>query len=277
MALLTTRHFDRVSELIRETAETEILPLFDNAGQLEVTEKSAGEIVTQADRNAETRLSDGLLAILPGSMVIGEETWQQADPGGDGTFGDGPVWAVDPLDGTSAFVQGDPEFAVMVALILQGETRAAWVHAPVPGWMAIAELGSGAFLDVRRLATAERREASTMQGSVRLRFLPDDLRQSVIRSIPSFRRVALTGSSGWDHVALANGERHFSLYHRTLVWDHAPGCLIVREAGGVVARLNGDPYEPLDGRTGLLAASCEDTWAVVRSMLLPPTQRTGPR
>jgi fructose-1,6-bisphosphatase/inositol monophosphatase family enzyme len=273
VALLTARHIDRVSDLIRETAEIEILPLFDNAGQLEVTEKSAGEIVTQADRNAERRLSEGLLAILPGSVVIGEETWQQAGPGSVGAFGDRPVWAVDPLDGTSAFVQGDPEFAVMVALILQGEALAAWVHAPVPGWMAVAELGSGAFLDGRRLRTANHVEAASMQGSVRLRFLPDDLRQTVIRAIPSFRRVALTGSAGWDHVAVANSERYFSLYHRTLVWDHAPGCLIVREAGGVVARLDGEQYEPLDDRTGLLTASCEDTWSMVRSMLLPPAQR----
>jgi fructose-1,6-bisphosphatase/inositol monophosphatase family enzyme len=242
---------------------------------LEVTEKSAGEIVTQADRNAEQRLSEGLLSILPGSTVIGEETWQHAGPDIVKSSGDGPVWAVDPLDGTSAFVQGDREFAVMVALILGGETRAAWVHAPVPGWMTVAELGSGAFLDGRRMATAEQSEAAAMQGSVRLRFLPDDLRQSVIRAIPSFRRVALTGSSGWDHVAVANGERHFSLYHRTFVWDHAPGCLIVHEAGGVVARLDGSSYFPLDGRTGLLTANREDSWRMVRSMFLPEGNEPG--
>jgi len=267
--LLTDNLYDQVDDLMRETGELDILPLFNSGRQLEVTEKSAGELVTRADREAEQRLAAGLRRILPASRIIGEETWGKAAPADAAMFGDTPVWVVDPLDGTGAFIDGDPGFAIMVALIQSGETLASWIYAPVPGWMATAEAGSGAFLSGRRMKAAGTVERSEMNGSVRLRFLPDDIRQSVVRSIPGFRQVALTGSSAWDHVAIANGERHFSLYYRTLVWDHAPGCLIVSEAGGVVARLDGDAYEPLDDRTGLLTACNVDTWNVAYSVLLP--------
>lgn len=268
---LSSSQFDAVSDLIRETGERDILPLFGTDGEIDVSEKSPGELVTQADRSAEQRLAAGLRAILPDSRIIGEETWGKAAPADAAVFGDDPVWVVDPLDGTGAFVDGDPAFAIMVALLQKGETLASWIHAPVPGWMATAEQGSGAFLNSRRMRVASSVERAAMDGSVRLRFLPDGIRQSVIRAIPGFRRVALTGSSGWDHVAVANGERHFSLYYRTLVWDHAPGCLIISEAGGVAARFDGSPYTPLVDTTGLLTACNVETWALVHDLFMDGT------
>jgi fructose-1,6-bisphosphatase/inositol monophosphatase family enzyme len=269
--LLSSSQFDAVGDLMRETGEQEILPLFRTDAQLDVAEKSPGELVTQADRAAELRLAAGLQAILPASRVIGEETWGKAAPADSAVFGDSPVWVVDPLDGTGAFVDGDAGFAIMVALIQHGETLASWVHAPVPGWMATAERGAGALLNGRRMQAASSVDRLAMDGSVRLRFLPDGIRQSVIRAIPGFRTVALTGSSGWDHVAVANGERHFSMYYRTLVWDHAPGCLIITESGGVAARLDGSAYTPLVDTTGLLTACNVETWAMIHDLFLDGT------
>jgi fructose-1,6-bisphosphatase/inositol monophosphatase family enzyme len=278
VALLSSSQLDAVSDLIRETGERELLPLFRTEGQIDVSEKSPGELVTQADRSAEHRLAAGLQAILPASRVIGEETWGKAAPADSAVFGDTPVWVVDPLDGTGAFVDGDPMFAIMVALIQHGETLAGWIHAPVPGWMATAERGAGAFLNGNKMRTAISVKRSDMDGSVRLRFLPDGIRQQVIRAIPGFRRVAMTGSSGWDHVAVANGGRHFSLYYRTLVWDHAPGCLMISESGGVAARLDGSPYTPLVDTTGLLTACNAETWATIHDLFMDGTDyRLGVR
>jgi fructose-1,6-bisphosphatase/inositol monophosphatase family enzyme len=270
-ALLTSGQFDEVSDLIRETGELDLLPLFRSDRQIDVSEKSPGELVTQADRAAEHRLAAGLHAILPESRIIGEETWGKAAPADAAVFGDAPVWVVDPLDGTGAFVDGDPMFAIMVALIQHGETLASWIHAPVPGWMATAERGAGAFLNGSKMQTASSVERSDMDGSVRLRFLPGPIRQQVIRAIPGFLRVALTGSSGWDHVAVANGERHFSLYYRTLVWDHAPGCLLISEAAGTAARLDGSAYTPLVDTTGLLTACNAETWSLIHDLFLVGT------
>ena len=267
--IITSRLFEDVLQLLHETAALDIMPLFLDGDGLDVSEKSPGEVVTQADRNAEQRLSAGLTKLLPGSMVIGEETWTKTAPSESAVFGDAPVWAIDPLDGTTAFIEGDPEFAIMVALIQHGKTRAAWIHAPVPGWTAVAEQGSGATLDGVPIRTAVTVEPCDMLGSVRLRFLPDELRGTVTHVIPTFRKVVMTGSSGWDHVAVAQGSRHFSLYYRTLVWDHAAGCLILSEAGGKVARLDGSPYTPLVDSTGLLTACSPETWQIVHQLLLP--------
>lgn len=268
---LTSRLFEDVQALLGETGEQEILPCFRHDDRITVSEKSPGELVTQVDQAAERRLASGLQAILPGARVIGEETWTHGAPVDASVFGDTPVWVIDPLDGTKAFVEGSSEFAIMVALIQSGETLAAWIHAPVPGWTAAAELGSGATLDGAPIHTAPTVDIGSMRGSVRLRFLPPGLRERVEGSIGRFSDVAITGSSGWDHVAVAQGRRHFSLYYRTLVWDHAPGCLIVSEAGGAVARFDGSPYIPLVDLTGLLTACNAETWSTVHQLLLPET------
>lgn len=266
---MDSNQLEQVGNLLREVALDVVLPGFRADGGVAVHEKSPGEPVTAIDREAERRLIAGLELILPGTPVIGEESWPHGQPLDPDALRNETFWVIDPLDGTGAFAGGDEEFAIMVALIRLGETVASWIHAPVHGWLATAELGSGAFADGRRLQTALPPNDAGTIGSVRLRFLPEQTREHVERAIPAFGTVLLAGSSAWDHVALAGGWRHFSLYYRTLIWDHAPGCLIVSEAGGKVARLDGTPYDPLDNRTGLLTAADAQIWSDIRQRLLP--------
>ena len=69
--------------------------------------------------------------------------------------------------------------------------------------------------------------------------------------------------------AIVAGRQDFVAFWRTLPWDHAPGALLVREAGGVVRRFDGSDYAVGDDRAGLLAAANDDIWHTVRSALLP--------
>lgn len=74
--------------------------------------------------------------------------------------------------------------------------------------------------------------------------------------------------AGTEYPAVVHGEQDFALFWRTLPWDHAPGALLVEVAGGVVRRLDGDPYRPAEvTRTGLLAARDEATWETARRIL----------
>ncbi len=256
--------------MIRTTAAELILPRFRTLTAADVTEKSPGEVVTEIDHAAETLLSRELRALMPGSLVVGEEG-VAADPSRlDLLLEDEPVWLVDPLDGTANFIAGDPRFAVMVALVERHVTLAAWIYSPIDDTMAIAELGGGAHLNgtpIRSPATIPTTE--TLFGGVSMRFLPPDLRDQI-----ESRRARVAEirppmmCAGAEYPAVAQGSQHFAMFWRTLPWDHAPGALLLTEAGGHAARLDGAPYSPVDRGAGILLAQNEGTWDAVRRALL---------
>lgn len=96
---------DRVADLLREAATEAILPRFNRLRKGDVIEKSAGELVTSADEHSERIITEGLLALLPNSRVIGEEACA-ACPELLIRIDQGSTWLVDPLDGTGNFVGG---------------------------------------------------------------------------------------------------------------------------------------------------------------------------
>ncbi len=108
---------EKVAEHIRETAQAEILPRFRLLRREDIREKGPGDFVTLADLEAERQLTLRLGALLPGSVVLGEEAAAQ-DRGRFALLaGEAPVWVIDPVDGTANFARGQPGFAVIVALI----------------------------------------------------------------------------------------------------------------------------------------------------------------
>ncbi|MDR6290087.1 MULTISPECIES: inositol monophosphatase family protein [Inquilinus] len=265
---------DRVAELLRHAAREAILPRFRALAEGEAEEKSPGEIVTIADREAEAILTHGLSALRPGVLVLGEEA-AAADPGLLPAFhaGDAPTWLVDPLDGTANFAAGNEPFAVMVALVEGRETVAAWMLDPVADRLAVAVRGGGAFLDGARIRTPQDpAEAGTLRGAVLTRFLPPPLKAQI--EARSGRLAAILPGwrcSGRDYPDIATGEQDFVLFWRGLPWDHAPGALFLEEAGGRTARLDGAPYRPRGDLPGLLVARSPAVWATVAETLLEST------
>ena len=168
----------RVAETIRDVAAVEVLPRFRALAAHEVREKKPGDFVTVADREAETALIAGLQAIIPSSTVIGEEMCHgRPELLNDLHMIDGPLWFVDPLDGTHNFMEGHTRFAIMVALRQRRETVGAWILKPADGSLAIAERGAGAFIDGQRIQTPDGgKDASALRGTILTRFLPPELR-----------------------------------------------------------------------------------------------------
>jgi fructose-1,6-bisphosphatase/inositol monophosphatase family enzyme len=263
---------DKVGDLLREVAATAILPVFRQLDESDVAEKAPGEVVTVADRRSEQLLGAGLERLLPGSVVVGEEG-VAADPATlDRLHGDGPVWVVDPLDGTANFAAGQRPFAVMVALRHAGATRAAWILDPIEDTLTVAEAGSGAYVDgVPLRSTPDQPPIAALRGAVS-RYLPGQLRAGMVAGLGQLGEVGPgQHCAGWEYPQVASGSQHFVLFWRTLPWDHLPGVLLVEEAGGVARRFDGDPYDPTDDRQGLLVAANEAIWATVHETLLAPT------
>lgn len=260
-----------VSNLIQEASEICVMPIF---GKREAypEEKSPGEWVTEADKACELFLEPALKGLLPNSIFVGEEA-VHGDPSIlSGLSDEGEFWLVDPLDGTSNFANGIAPFALMVALIRSGETVASWIFNPMDRLMSIAERGSGSWINGERVkATNDYRGLDQLKGAALRRFLPPEIDQHIAENEKRF--ASLSGGSkcsGYDYPALANGSLDFVLYWRTLPWDHAPGILILQEAGGYVSRLDGSPYRPADYESkGLLATQSADMWREIKTTLLP--------
>jgi fructose-1,6-bisphosphatase/inositol monophosphatase family enzyme len=262
---------ERVADLIREVAATIVLPRFRNLTAGDVRQKSPGDLVTIADQEAERALARGLVALLPGSTVVGEEA-VAADRRLLGRVGDpGAVWIVDPIDGTNNFASGKTPFAVMVALARDGELVASWI-LDVPGdHLTLAEAGSGAYRDgVRVKMRTDDPGAAALRGVVTQRYLPPPLRAVASANTGRFGEVTNGHHcAGYEYSAVAVDEQQFALFWRILPWDHAPGVLIVQEAGGTARHLDGSAYRPTATEHGLLVAPNDDVWHTVRNTLFP--------
>jgi fructose-1,6-bisphosphatase/inositol monophosphatase family enzyme len=246
---------EEVGEMLRATAATVVMPRFAllQAGEIEL--KAANEPVTVADREAEAAIGGSLRSIHPNARVVGEEACH-ADPSLLRNLEDGLVWIIDPIDGTANFAAGRPPFAMMVALLQGGETIGSWILDPLSGRLAVAEKGGGAWIDGQRVkASTKPTDLGSLEGIISGAFippdqlgLPDKLGRAVGLVHPTVR------CAGHEYPLVATGSRHFALYWRTLIWDHAPGALLLTEAGGSVTHLDGAPYRPTKPVTGLLLA-----------------------
>ena len=254
---------DKVARLLAEIAAEEVMPYFERLGRDDIREKKPGDLVTIADVATERRLTPLLRDLLPGSLVVGEEA-VAADPGVLGALaGDTPVWLLDPIDGTANFATGKPIFAVMAALVCGGETVMGWIHDPVLQRTASAVRGEGAWRDGERLHVAPATGSRRLGNRRLMRRLGE--RGDLLDEAFEYR------CAGYEYTLLASGGAQCALYNRLHPWDHAPGHLLHREAGGYSARLDGTPYLPRDATPGLLLAPDEASWKTLREALIAAT------
>lgn len=242
------------------------MPRFQALEAGEVSEKAPGDLVTVADREVEAVLERELPLLLTGSRVVGEERAAR-DPSVLEDLGSGRVWIVDPIDGTTNFVEGRRTFGIMVGLLRDGEVVAGWIHTPARGETAVAEAGAGAELNGRPLVVSAPEPESPSEDMASTRYLPAHLKREWRAHDLDARFSTGYGASAIDYPQLIAGRWASLFFWRTLPWDHIPGTLLVREAGGHVARLDGTPYSPLVTDRGLLVARSESEWRRVRRLL----------
>ena len=180
----------------------------------------------------------------------------------------GPLWIIDPVDGTANFAASRPVFAVMVAFVDAGEARIGWIYDPVNDVMAIAELGGGAQLGGAplRIGAAPDRLVGRVNYGLIDRGRRDAVRRRLTREFTIEKSMRCAGH---EFASIADGSSHFRLYNRLWAWDHAPGVLLVREAGGHAARQDGAPYSPTERTRGLLCAPDPDSWHHINEILRP--------
>ncbi|MFV0126989.1 inositol monophosphatase family protein [Streptomyces sp. HMX112] len=259
-----------VEEAVRKAAAAEIVPRWRQLAAHEIVEKTGPhDLVTIADRAAEEHLTQSLTALLPGSVVVGEEA-VHADPRVyEALRGDAPVWIVDPVDGTRQFVRGEAGFCTLVALAVRGEVLASWTFAAARDQMAVAVRGGGATLN----GTAMRAGSPAPGAELRVAMShPDYTTPEQKAALLGLRtegvRARPCGSAGMEYLAVARGELDAVAFNWELAWDHAAGLLLVTEAGGAQTTLSGEPYRVTGGNTlPFTAARDAGTAARIRALL----------
>ncbi|MFI7191567.1 inositol monophosphatase family protein [Nocardia nova] len=233
---------DEVTRVLVNAAELAIKPRFRSLVEGDVTEKAPGDPVTVADREAEQLISKGLREIL-NIPVVGEEAVAD-NPSLLAALDGDACWLVDPVDGTSNFVAGHRDYAVMAALVGKGEPVAGWIFLPESDRRYVTQRGSGAFRNgVRLRRPSPPAEIERLRGAAPTKRL-DDGGRAHLRAIS--RRVSSLGtgtlSAGVNYTRLVDGDFDFVLYQRSMPWDHAAGTLLLAETGGTSVRPDGTLY-----------------------------------
>lgn len=259
----------RVASIIAEVARAEIMSRFRHLTSASIFAKGVDDVVTEADRASEAALGAALTALLPGSVVVGEEGTAADGSMLDRLSEDRPVWVIDPLDGTANFVAGAERFCTLVALVEGGETRAGWIHAPTTGETTIVLRGEGASTDGTRLAPiADGPGLGAVEGRLTLRTSPPRYAEGLRRVAAALcRHPGPATCAGLDYLDIATGRCGLLIFRNLYPWDHAAGVLLIEELGGRAANLEGEPYAPMMKRGPMIAAATPRLWNQTRELL----------
>lgn len=227
-------------DVMQSAAEAGVAVIREGAGRLasltwEV--KGPADYLTEIDRAAEAAILGVLASAYPGAQLLGEETWT------GGPIAAGLSFIVDPLDGTTNFLHGIPEYAVSIGALMDGIPVAGIVMHGARDEVFTATRGGGAYCNGTRLAISA---ITTPARALIATGFPFNNNSDVDRYAAHFTRVApatagirRAGSAAVDFANLAAG-RYDAFWELSLSpWDIAAGVLLVREAGGVVTDLHG--------------------------------------
>ena len=253
---------DRILALLQEVAEEVINPRFRDLSEHQVMEKNPGDLVTVADREAEVLITRQLQDAYPGAVILGEEHYEanrdvlQAYAVADHAF------TVDPIDGTKNFVNGSRDHGVMVAELHGADVVRSWIWQPQHDLAFVAERGAGAFRNGERLTRPPVADARAPRGVT-------SHRQWIGESLGDFPPLELTWvSCAIDYPMVVEGAADYIVYLGRQPWDHAPGSLLLTEAGGFLGTFAGEAYDArVVPEGGLICAADRVLFDEVRSLL----------
>jgi myo-inositol-1(or 4)-monophosphatase len=215
-------------------------PLIRDFGELEnlqISMKGPADFVTSADKRTEHILIEELSKARPGYGFLGEEGG--AIEGRDKTH----RFIIDPIDGTTNFMHGIPQFAISIALEREGQLVSGVVYNPVTDDLFTAEKSHGAYLNDKRLRVAARKELAPAVIATGLPFLGKEGHERALKEMGAVMDatagIRRMGAASLDMAFVAAGRFDGFWEHGLQPWDVAAGIILVREAGGMVSDLNG--------------------------------------
>ncbi|MBQ2262806.1 MAG: inositol monophosphatase [Loktanella sp.] len=210
---------------------------------LTVSNKRAGDFVSQADVASEMCLRDLLLTARPDDGWLGEET--------PASHQSSRRWIVDPLDGTTNFLRGIPHWAISIALEVDGTRRLGVIHDPLKGETFTAILGGGAFLNGSAIVVSDTTQLSDALFGTGIPFGGmkdiDAHAADIANLMPHCAGVRRMGAAALDLAYVAAGRLDGFWERRLQQWDIAAGLVILREAGAHVTAFDKDDQPEVSG------------------------------
>ncbi len=210
---------------------------FNELENLQVSTKGPGDFVTSADIRTQKIIIDELTKAKPDWSFLAEEKTNQKTDEYKNRF------IIDPIDGTTNFMHGNPNFAISIAAEVDNKLEAGIVYCPIFDELFFAERGKGAFLNDRRLRVAKRNKLSD---SVVVTGIPhigrgnkEQFIEEIDQIISEVAGIRRSGSAALDLAWVAAGRYDAYWEYGLSLWAIAAGIIIIREAGGVVTGLDG--------------------------------------
>lgn len=208
---------------------------YNRLDTLTVTDKGKNEFVSEVDRNAEQAIIEVLREKYPNHAILAEESGRHA--------GNDYQWIIDPLDGTTNYLHGFPQFSISIALKVKGRLEVGVVYDPIKEEMFTTSRGDGALLNDHKLRVTNRKGlAGALLGTGipyrDFRYTENymGMLRDLIKDTAGIRRP---GSAALDFAYVAAGRIDGFWELGLAQWDFAAGALLVREAGGVVTDIGG--------------------------------------
>lgn len=240
-----------------------ILRYHNQIDLLTIKNKAANDFVSEVDKVAEDAIIDELKYVFPDHSILGEENGEIL---GNSRF----QWIIDPLDGTTNYLHGFPQYSVSIALYENNEATHAVVYDPFKEEMFTASKGQGSYLNEQRIRTTNTRGfEDTLIGTGFPFKAPQhlDAYLEMFKAIhPKVAGIRRTGSAALDLAYLAAGRMDGFWEIELNIWDIAAGALLLKEAGGFIGDFSGrDNYLT----TGNIVAGNEQVFKAILQTIHP--------
>lgn len=208
---------------------------------LAVSRKRHADFVTEVDRAAEQAVIEILHRAYPDHAILAEESGARPGQAGESEY----TWIVDPLDGTTNFIHGFPQYAVSIGLKHKGVLAQGVIYDPTKNELFTATRGRGAYLNERRIRVSKRTQ---LDEALICTGFPFREIESLYEYLGMFREITArtagvrrAGAAALDIAYVAAGRLDGFWEMGLSPWDMAAGALLVQEAGGLVGDFRGDP------------------------------------
>ncbi len=212
-----------------------IIRSMEQVQDLKITTKGHNDFVTEVDRKAESTIIETLRKAYPEHSFLAEES---------GSHGENKhQWIIDPLDGTTNFLHGYPQFAVSIALTIRGQLEVAVIYDPFSQELFTAARGDGAQLNNHRIRVSNFPELEGALIGTGFPIRAKDQLEAYLKQFstifPKTSGIRRTGSAALDLAYVASGRLDGFWESNLQAWDIAAGALLIQEAGGIVTDLRG--------------------------------------
>ena len=232
-----------------------VLPMYQNLKDEDIMYKDNSDLVTSVDIKIEEELNKILLQIIPNSLFVGEEIVSREPNVIDNYNYNNYCWTVDPIDGTKNFIRGKDKFAIMIGLTFKEKIIQSWIYRPLTEEFCYAKLDEGSYINNKKIYIENDTDISKAVGSISSKYWENNLFKKIQNLKRSFNNINSYGCIGIEYIDIVKGLRDFAILSKLSPWDHIPGILFVKEAGGAITHFDKKDYNHIKKKNNLIVTN----------------------